>query len=297
MPIVPDAVARVFSADVLGALAAIKRPPSHRFDHLGEPVRQRHIMFAGDEIPGRAMSALREAWWKYIWHADAVGLFDDDLLQRLRSLDDDDFRGALAECRTSWFFDEKLGVKLRRHQGAGGDFDDGGQLRVEVKAPYVPLLSDASWGDDSDVLANCIKKAGKQFDQTTTNIVVICPLLRTPVRRDREQLVTACIGEWAISVPIPVEGRERGEAKPVFLQTGKLAKILREGGTFSPHHRRVSAVATIEEEVQETPEGLTIRHEARVIHNPFAKAPLPETMFAGNPQFVLRGREMSWVEK
>jgi hypothetical protein len=33
---VPAAVARVFSADVLAALGAIKRPPAHSADHEAE---------------------------------------------------------------------------------------------------------------------------------------------------------------------------------------------------------------------------------------------------------------------
>ena len=64
----------------------------------------------------------------------------------------------------------RCGIRLRRHGGIGGDLHDGGQLRVEVKAPYVPLLSDAWCGDDSDVLAKCVKKAGQQFDEAMTNI-------------------------------------------------------------------------------------------------------------------------------
>jgi hypothetical protein len=138
----PDAVSLVYTADVLGALATIRRPTAHPADHLAEPVRQRHIMFSDVPVKGNAFRSLRAAWWSYIVHADAVGLVDDDLRQRLTSVDDDAFRGALAECQTCSFFDHKLGIHLRRHHGAGGDFDDGAELRVEVKAPYVPLLGD-----------------------------------------------------------------------------------------------------------------------------------------------------------
>jgi hypothetical protein len=292
----PDAVAKVFTADVLDALGAIKRRPAHPGDHLAEPVRQRHIMFSESPVKGNAIRALRAAWWMYIEHADGVGLLDNDLRQRLTSQDDDDFRGALAECQTSWFFNCRLGTGLRRHAGSGGDFDDGATMRVEVKAPYVPVQSDVIHGDDSDVLAKCIKKAGEQFDESTTNLVVICPLLRTPVWMQRDQIVKACIGEWAISVPVSLDGSEPGDAKPIFLQNGKLAKMFPKGGAFGPDHRRVSAVATIEEKVCVKPEGWTIQHIAYVVHNPFAAVRAPESIFDDHPQLVLRDTSMSWTD-
>jgi hypothetical protein len=294
---VPAAVSHVYTADVLEALAAIKRPVPHPADHLAEPIRQRHIMFSDEPVKGNAFRALRTAWWAYVEHADGAGLLDDDIRQRLTSEDDDAFRGALAECQTFWFFNHKLGIHLRRHLGVGGDFDDGAQLRVEVKAPYVPLRSDVIYGDDSDVLAKCIKKAGQQFDEAMMNIVVICPLLRTPVWMQRDQLVKACIGEWAISVPVSIDGSDPGEAKPVFWQNGKLAKMFpADGGAFSPDHRRVSAVATVEEKVRVDSDAWTIQHVAKVVHNPFAKVRLPETTFAGIAQLVVRDTGMLWVE-
>src|SRR5437899_7550003 len=96
---VPAAVVRLYSAGVRAALAAVKRPVAHPADHQAEPIRQRHILFSADVVQGLAFRALRAAWWAYIEHADAVGLLDDDLRQRLTSDDDDAFRGALAECR------------------------------------------------------------------------------------------------------------------------------------------------------------------------------------------------------
>jgi hypothetical protein len=295
---VPSAAAQVYTAEVLGALAAIERPLAHPADHQSEPIRQRHIVFSGETVRGLAFSALREAWWAYIEHADAVGLLDHDLLRRLTNTDDEAFRGALTECRTSWFFAKKLGIRLYRHVGGGGDFDDGGQLRVEVKAPYVPLLSNAWSGDDSDVLAKCIKKAGEQFDEGMMNVLIICPLLRTPVWMQRDQLVKASLGEWAISVPVSLDGSEPGEARPVFRQNGKLARMFpTEEGEFSPDHRRVSAVATIEEAARPGADGLVIHNLSHLVHNPFARVRLPETTFAGHPQFVLRDDGMSWMEK
>src|SRR5262249_6120675 len=122
MQTVPPAVARVYTTEVVQLLAGVERHPAHPADHEAEPIRQRHVIFSVRPVSGRAFGALRVAWWRYIEHADAVGLLDEDLLQRLRSTDDDDFRGALAECRTSSFFAENLHVGLHRHVGSGGDF-------------------------------------------------------------------------------------------------------------------------------------------------------------------------------
>jgi hypothetical protein len=68
-------------------------------------------------------------------------------------------------------------------------------------------------------------------------------------------------------------------------------------GEFSPDHRRVSAVATIEEAARPGADGLVIHNLGHLVHNPFATVRLPETTFAGHPQLVLRDDGMSWLEK
>ncbi len=60
----------------------------------------------------RVLRARRAAWETYLDSADACGLLDVDLLARLRGRDDDDFRGAIAECLSAWVLSTCLGYRL-----------------------------------------------------------------------------------------------------------------------------------------------------------------------------------------
>jgi hypothetical protein len=94
------------------------------------------------------------AWDTYVEAASACGLLNGvagaDIIARLRSINDDDFRSAMSECMACWFLAGKLGFhvtgaattsagRLPDLRAQKGDWD----LVVEVKAPYKPLL----WGD------------------------------------------------------------------------------------------------------------------------------------------------------
>ena len=84
-------------------------------------------------------------------------------------------------------------VELRRHSGDGArhaDCEGPVDLRIEVKAPYVPVPG----LDDAAVLRQCIQNAGGQFRKSKVNVIV--PLAGTPVRLEPDQLVKATIGEW-----------------------------------------------------------------------------------------------------
>ena len=175
------------------------------------------------------------------------------------------------------------------------DFEGPGDLYVEVKAPYVPVPGPAFSGDDAAVLRQCIQNAGGQFKKNMVNVVVVVPLLRTPVWMQPDQLVKVTIGEWAMVVPVSL-----GPAVPAppptprFLQRGKLAQ-LHEGGTRT-HLTRVSAVACIEEETMLGEEGVVLRHYVHVVHNPFAAKPLPSALFGDRRQLVVsEAGDMSWV--
>jgi hypothetical protein len=299
METTPDAVARLFTPRVLRNLAAIKRQPSHPADDAGWPMRVRHTIFSGQELPGEAMRARRAAWCSYVVHADAAGLLDRDLAERLTSESDDDFRGALAECLAVWFFAQRLDVTLRRHVGSGGDFEAEGPLRFEVKSPYVPVFGNTISGDDAEALGASIKKAGKQLEPGLANIVVIVPMLRTPVWMDRHQLVKATLGEWTMAVSVGMSpGAAAVEPEPVFLQEGKLAKLFPAGdGTMKALHRRVAAVVVIEEELRVVAAKPVVDHLVHAVHNPFATREAPERLFKGYPQLVVRGEGMLWTDR
>jgi hypothetical protein len=296
---VPSAISRLYTPEVLTRLAGVQRPASPREDAAADSVRQRHIIFSGEALAGHAMRARRAAWWSYLEHAAAVGLLDeDDLRQRLVDVDDENFRGALAECLVSWFFSTRLGVELRRHGGDGGrhaDFEGPDDLHVEGKAPYVPVPGKAWSGDDTAVLRHCIQNAGGQFKKNMVNVMVVVPLLRTPVWMQPDQLVKATIGEWAMVVPVSHDPASPAAPRTMrFLQRGKLAQ-LHEGGTRT-HLTRVSAVACIEEETMLGKDGVVLHHYVHVVHNPFAAKPLPPAMFGDRRQLVVSSPgEMTWV--
>jgi hypothetical protein len=296
---VPSAISRLYTPKVLSRLASIQRAAPPREDAAADSVRQRHIIFSGEKLTGHAMRVRRAAWWMYLEHAAAVGLLDEeDFRQRLVDVDDENFRGALAECLVSWFFSKRLGVELRRHSGGGArhaDFEGADDLRVEVKAPYVPVPGPAWSGDDAAVLRQCIQNAGGQFKKNMVNVVVVVPLLRTPVWMQPDQLVKATIGEWAIVVPVSLDPAVPAPPRTMrFLPRGKLA-ALHDGGTRT-HLTRVSAVACIEEETMLGKDGVVLSHYVHVVHNPFAANPLPSTVFGDRRQLVVSGpSEMTWI--
>jgi hypothetical protein len=299
----PDVVARLYTPKVMAKLAAIVRQPAPKADHAAEPMRLRQRLFSAELLPFRALSARRLAWWSYLAHADRVGLLEDnDLCHRLTDTDDDNFRGALAECLTVWFFAKQLNLTLRRHNAIGrrADFEADGGIHIEVKAPYVPVPGNAIAGDDASVIRDSIREAGKQFRSGFTNIVVLVPILRTPVWMDRDQFVKATIGEWALSVPICLDSNVApGEATPTFLQKGKLAQWFpTQDGGGKTDLTRVSAVVMIEEGTMLSEEGIALQHYVHVIHNPFAACPLSAPLFQSHPQLVVHGEAyMAWTDE
>ncbi len=60
---VPPYVSRLYTPEVLRRLASVKRAPSPQEDAAADPVRQRHIIFSGEELAGRAMRLRRAASW------------------------------------------------------------------------------------------------------------------------------------------------------------------------------------------------------------------------------------------
>src|SRR5262249_18476950 len=57
----------------------------------------------------RAQRARRAAWEAYLDAAIACDVINHGRLARLRSVPDDDFRAAMAECLAVWFFAGRLG--------------------------------------------------------------------------------------------------------------------------------------------------------------------------------------------
>jgi hypothetical protein len=213
----------------------------------------------------------------------------------------------MAECLAAWFIQHRLNLpaKARPEKASGKNVDfeviatARFLMRVEVKAPYVPRTSDNWAGDDHDVIRTCREKAGDQFKKEHANLLVIVPLVRTPVYVARSQLVEALIGQRAWSVPVIRDpGDERLPTETVFLQNGRLAKRWPSpSGDFKTHLTRISAVLSIEETVLEDEHGnARVQHSALVVHNPFAAHPIAIDSFGDLPQFVPVVGEMAWTD-
>lgn len=302
------AIDRIFNASVLARLERIRRAPGPRFDSAGDRFRRRHEALAAVSATTASFwRALRSAWAEYLDAADACGLLKDtELVSALTGDDDDAFRAALAECTTAWYLTAVVGLNLLpkpdgktrknidfRATGPGLEFD------VEVKAPHVPIMNQVFCGSDAEAIVASIKKAGAQFQKGHPNLLVLVPNLRTPINMDRDQLVNAAIGDWAISVPISLElETDQRPSEMVFVQNGKLARLFsKPDGTTSTDHTRISAVMSIEEIMFPADDwSVKLEHRVFVVHNPFAATPLHPSVLGDVPQLVPGEGGMHWTD-
>ena len=302
-----SALARLFTPEVVARLGQVRRPPTSRWDEAGRLIRQRHTILGPEATPRTPRQiAWRETWARYLDAADACGLLAaTDLGARLVDTDDDNFRGALAECLAAWFLTNMLGITVEPnpddHQRRNADLRariGGLRLLVEVKAPFVPVTNSVFSGDDPADIVRCIKAAGRQFQKGCANLLVLVPTLRTPLSMDRGQLVGAAIGhEGRVFSVSLVPDVDPPPPEPFFLQDGKLAKRYPcKTGGFTSDFTRVGAVMSIEEQLVPGEDQLRVDHVALVVHNPFAAVPIRPATFGSMAQFVFDGPAMHWRE-
>ena len=299
-----DILSRLFDGSVLGRLASLSRPPASKWDTGGSPVRERHLVIQASQ-PSTWRWAHRHAWASYLRAAKGAGLLDDpEMLPRLLGDDDDGFRSAMSECCTAWYLAHHRRARVRPNPATKKtkNFDlvverRGVTAHVEVKAPYVPLLSSNWSGDDAKVLRRCVEDSGVQFGKGNPNVVVLVPLLRTPVSLARGQLLKATIGEPAINVFVSLDGSKPPPPEQTFLQRGKLAKLWPDqGGAHRTDLTRVSAVMSIEQRRTEDRYGSRLQPVVVVVHNPFAANPLPPAFFGRVPQWITKNGTMRWSD-
>jgi len=222
----------------------------------------------------RTLRALKAAWEAYLLAAFTCGMFAGekrkDLLGRLRGVDDDGFRSAMAECMACWFFSGRMKLPVAPQAPGRGrknldmwiSTQDGG-IAVEAKAPFreapmpPPGRSIGCWvADDSEKIAQCLEAANRQFDKNGPNLLVIAPRLLVRMFSERQDLAKAIYGESKITVPINVQTGEPGPTDVKFFPDGKFLNTVRPGGKplkadGLPGYRRISAVVTIEEKIVE----------------------------------------------
>lgn len=178
-------------------------------------------------------------------------------------------------------------------QAATTDFN------VEVKAPYKELTTGVFCGNDSDVIEAVLKQANTQFAENKANVLFLTPNLRFALAQDRYQLIQAFIGEETIEVPIALSDKDgpikvSDESYLGFKANGQLVRPGKPDG--SPAHTRVSAIVSCEEGFAERGQSRVVDHQIPVVHNPFAKHPIPVETFSDFVQFHRVRGGMKWSD-
>lgn len=302
-----DVLRDVFTSEVLEKLRSQQNPTQGLLGRIEVLIARGPEPFDPLKREGfRRLRKLKAAWEVYLTAAFAIGLFDgkngEDLRSRLRSPDDENFRSGIAECMAAWFLAGKQRLPVQpRPIGRKGPLEFSikqldGDIHVEVKAPYAPILDRVtfSWGDDSHLLQRAIESANKQFNDDVRNLLVIVPNFRIPVHILLGQITRAFFGDMLIRIPIDViSGGPAGPATNIFEPSGHLlATKLPSGTPFkpdnSPRFTRISALLCIEEVWGSQ----VIEHNVIVVHNPHARSPISEDLWEGLPQVVRRGDQM-----
>lgn len=307
--VVVDSLKHVFPSDMRQRLS--------RAATLGSDLYQRlEILNACGPCPtdhrmARRLAWLRRkkaAWEAYIDAAILLNLLGDDdhgreLLRRLQSPDNRNFRSAMAECCAAWFLRSKLGLEVTpRPKGRKGRILDlalstsDGKIAVEVKAPRRrPTQAFGAWvGNDADLLQKQLEEANRQFSRDSRNLLILVPELREPLHQDRYQLVQAFYAEAGLDMPFDENTGSLGEPKPSFELSGHFLKQWpdRADDRRRPRFTRVGAVLSIEE----IHESDRIGHRALVAHNPAALAPISEALWDDLPQAVERDGALMWSD-
>ncbi len=287
----------MFTSDVIDKLQQETSPS----DRLRCRLAILHAAGLNPSRQNRELRAFKAAWEAYLTAAFAIGLFDGEhgkeRRARLTGTDDNNFSSAISECFAAWYLAgyRRLTVRPRpagrdRHllefliECAGGD------INVEVKAPYRQLTGESFWwGDDSDLFERAIQQAQKQFAKGQRNLLVVHPRVRLSIfaKFHRTPIERAFVGEEVITIPPnTATGGPAGPDYVAFKQNGRLLKRWPE-----PRYTRVSAALFLtehEEDGEVTPDAL-------IIHNPNAEFPLPREMWFGIPEFFLEGDRWRWV--
>lgn len=297
---------RLFTSDIINSLAAIQRHNVSEYDVRGWIMRDRHLIVQAIATDDR-LHGQRQMWADYLDEAESVGLVaNPSFVSRLTGTDDDNFRSALGEAMTVYYLNRELGMSMKANPestvsgersvdlvGQAGTQD----VHVEVKAPHVPRTG-KNFSGDPEAILGAIRSAGGQFKKGRANILVVTPLLRVEVYDNRHQILKPTIGERALAIPIQMEGSERQESYPTFVQDGKLAMPrYNSSGVFAPNFTRIGVVMSIENRYRHVDNGPnTLGHAAVVVHNPFAEVPIDPAVFGDVPQWVCIDGMMHWTD-
>lgn len=263
----------------------------------------------GHNVPW--LGAQRKAWTNYLDAAFRCRLFADphgkDLTRQLTSVDDDQFRSAMAECQAAWYLSMKLGLKVSAKPPGEGNkvldllarLPDGNDVHVEVKSPLREGIADgvARELDDSDILEDRLADASRKFKKRTSNLVMLVGRLTLGVHARRFFLKAFYASEKMV-IPILANGTT-GPARIEYDLTGLFLKVW--PGEEGPRHTRVGGVLFVQDDISspvstESQCVYRVDNNALMMHNPRALQPLPEEPWGDCPQLVLRDDVMEWTD-
>jgi hypothetical protein len=149
------------------------------------------------------------------------------------------------------------------------------------------------FGDDTQVLANALDEANKQFAPSNRNILVLVPALRSRVAAQRYQLIKAFLGEQKIVIPVSPSPLDTPQpARLEFLPEGKFLRLW----GLTPRFTRVSAVVCVEPRLVDEDAAVYMEHDALVLHNPYASVAASPANFGQCPQFLREGEYLRWSD-
>jgi hypothetical protein len=276
----------------------------------------------------RFLLARRVAWDAYLCAADVHGLLDSELIERLRSLDPDKFRPALAECTVAWYLSARLDLSLApRPAGRNRRVlelaikEAAGDISVEVKSPSMPErpAQAAAVPPERAEFEWALRKANRQFPKSGRNLLIVVPRRQSMFTTLEHELVRALIGEHVISFAVDRKtGGAIGDTKTEFWSTGRLTR------GEQPVYTRVSAVMCLEEfpvtrfpsaaelyfvqgarashtlneaAAREFADQNSVRmdHAVVVVHNPNAREAIAPELFGAARQLVVAPGGMRWI--
>lgn len=214
----------------------------------------------GPRLRVRELRCRRAAWETYVDAAQALDVMHFGRLARLRASDDEEFRTAMAECLTAWFFAGPLKWQVMPQPLATGrplEMRIPGrkaEVEVAVRVPFLgrPVRRIASV-DDLDLLLHEVRSASHQFSDGGPNLLVIAPGLSSsaPGLPERMRLLRAVRqNRPSLWRPDFATFGALGPPLPTPLSDGRFLKQWAERG-WLPDRARVSAIIYIEERLVE----------------------------------------------
>jgi hypothetical protein len=261
----------------------------------------------------------RSEFNKYLKLAFKHKIVNNNLKKRLSSNKFDEFLQAHQELMTAYFLEKILSFDLEFHpQGEDASILDfqlnlakKERILVEVKAPLRETPKHVWMGTDEKVIKQNLKAARKQIPKNELSLIILAPLLKSPIGSKGSGIFEALYGQDRVLVKMVSDPSKNGSTE----------WRLDPCGFFQPtSNTRIGAVATLENSIV-PPEWIhklvesnfdknvisqtdfkwktLFQYIFKVFHNPYAKKSIDSDLFKPYPQFVKNSDEtkMEWINE